>query len=70
MSPTFSATFDPALETPALARHRLEGWLPPSLADNERGTLRLLKGFEPGVETAQLAVGDAARRLHGRAGLG
>jgi anti-sigma regulatory factor (Ser/Thr protein kinase) len=42
VSPTFSATFDPALETPALARHQLEGWLPPSLAENERGTLRLL----------------------------
>jgi anti-sigma regulatory factor (Ser/Thr protein kinase) len=42
VSTTFSATFDPALETPALARHQLEGWLPPSLAENERGTLRLL----------------------------
>jgi anti-sigma regulatory factor (Ser/Thr protein kinase) len=37
-----SATFAPALETPALARHELEGWLPDSLAESERGALRLL----------------------------
>jgi anti-sigma regulatory factor (Ser/Thr protein kinase) len=42
VSATFSATFDPAIETPALARHQLEGWLPPSLAEDDRGTLRLL----------------------------
>ena len=28
MSASFSATFEPALETPALARHELERWLP------------------------------------------
>jgi anti-sigma regulatory factor (Ser/Thr protein kinase) len=38
----FSASFDPALETPALARHELEGWLPTSLPESERGALRLL----------------------------
>jgi len=42
MSPSFSATFDPALETPALARHTLEDWLPATLAESERGVLRLL----------------------------
>jgi anti-sigma regulatory factor (Ser/Thr protein kinase) len=42
VSPTYSATFDPELETPALARHKLEAWLPATLAENERGTLRLL----------------------------
>jgi anti-sigma regulatory factor (Ser/Thr protein kinase) len=39
---TFSATYEPALETPALARHQLEGWLPASLGDSHRGALRLL----------------------------
>jgi anti-sigma regulatory factor (Ser/Thr protein kinase) len=38
----FTATFDPAVETPALARHELEGWLPDSLPEQERSTLRLL----------------------------
>ena len=42
MSPSFSTSFDPALETPALARHELEGWLPASLPERERGVLRLL----------------------------
>ena len=42
MSQRFSATFDPALETPALARHALERWLPSSLAESVRGSLRLL----------------------------
>jgi anti-sigma regulatory factor (Ser/Thr protein kinase) len=42
VSQSFSASFDPAFETPALARHELEGWLPPSLQENERGALRLL----------------------------
>jgi anti-sigma regulatory factor (Ser/Thr protein kinase) len=37
-----SASFASALDTPALARHRLEGWLPPTLPESERGTLRLL----------------------------
>ena len=42
MSLSFTASFEPALETPALARHQLEGWLPDSLGDNHRGALRLL----------------------------
>ena len=42
MSERFSATFDPALETPALARHELESWLPSSIAESVRGSLRLL----------------------------
>jgi anti-sigma regulatory factor (Ser/Thr protein kinase) len=39
---SYTASFMPALDTPALARHRLEGWLPRSLGESERGTLRLL----------------------------
>jgi anti-sigma regulatory factor (Ser/Thr protein kinase) len=42
VSASFTATFDPAVETPALARHELEGWLPDSLPEQERSTLRLL----------------------------
>jgi anti-sigma regulatory factor (Ser/Thr protein kinase) len=42
MSESFSASFEPALETPALARHQLEGWLPSSLPESDRGALRLL----------------------------
>ena len=42
MSVTFSASYAAALDTPALARHELEGWLPDSLGDNHRGALRLL----------------------------
>jgi anti-sigma regulatory factor (Ser/Thr protein kinase) len=42
MSHSFTAHFDPALETPALARHELDGWLPESLAESHRGTLKLL----------------------------
>jgi anti-sigma regulatory factor (Ser/Thr protein kinase) len=42
MSLNFSASFEPALETPALARHQLEDWLPESLNDSHRGALRLL----------------------------
>jgi anti-sigma regulatory factor (Ser/Thr protein kinase) len=42
LSETFTATFEPALETPALARHELESWLPSSLPESERGALRLL----------------------------
>jgi anti-sigma regulatory factor (Ser/Thr protein kinase) len=38
----FRASFDPALETPALARHELESWLPSSIAESVRGSLRLL----------------------------
>ena len=37
-----SVTFAPALETPALARHELERWLPPTLSEGDRGALRLL----------------------------
>jgi anti-sigma regulatory factor (Ser/Thr protein kinase) len=42
VSRSFTASYDPALETPALARHQLEGWLPDSLGESERGALRLL----------------------------
>jgi anti-sigma regulatory factor (Ser/Thr protein kinase) len=42
MTVSFKASFEPALETPALARHELEGWLPDSLGDSHRGALRLL----------------------------
>jgi anti-sigma regulatory factor (Ser/Thr protein kinase) len=42
MSLSFSASFEPALETPSLARHQLEDWLPESLNDSHRGALRLL----------------------------
>lgn len=42
MTQAHSAAFAPARDTPALARHRLEGWLPPSLPERQRGTLRLL----------------------------
>ena len=42
MNATFTATYAPALDTPALARHELEGWLPDSLGDSDRGALRLL----------------------------
>ena len=42
MTEEHSASFAPALDTPALARHRLEDWLPQSLPESDRGTLRLL----------------------------
>ena len=42
MTSEHSASFEPAIETPAVARHELERWLPPSLADSDRGALRLL----------------------------
>lgn len=42
MTSHHSAQFASALDTPALARHELERWLPTSLDDGERGTLRLL----------------------------
>ena len=42
MSRTFTARYDSALDTPALARHELESWLPASLDESERGALRLL----------------------------
>jgi anti-sigma regulatory factor (Ser/Thr protein kinase) len=42
VSKSFTARFDPALETPALARHELEDWLPESLGESHRGTLKLL----------------------------
>jgi anti-sigma regulatory factor (Ser/Thr protein kinase) len=42
MTLSFTASFEPALETPALARHQLEDWLPETLNDSHRGALRLL----------------------------
>ena len=42
MTLSFTASFEPALETPAQARHQLESWLPETLNDSHRGALRLL----------------------------
>jgi anti-sigma regulatory factor (Ser/Thr protein kinase) len=42
VSRSFTAQYDAALDTPALARHELESWLPPSVDESERGALRLL----------------------------
>ena len=42
MTAPFSARYAPALDTPSLARHELERWLPPSLGESVRGALRLL----------------------------
>jgi anti-sigma regulatory factor (Ser/Thr protein kinase) len=42
MTREHSATFPPALEAPALARHELERWLPETLSEGDRGALRLL----------------------------
>jgi anti-sigma regulatory factor (Ser/Thr protein kinase) len=42
VSRSFTARFDRALQTPALARHELEGWLPEALAESVRDELRLL----------------------------
>jgi serine/threonine-protein kinase RsbW len=42
VSERFTAHYDRALETPALARHELEAWLPESMPESERGALRLL----------------------------
>jgi anti-sigma regulatory factor (Ser/Thr protein kinase) len=42
MSLDFKATFAPAMETPARARHELEAWLPSALPESERSALRLL----------------------------
>jgi anti-sigma regulatory factor (Ser/Thr protein kinase) len=42
MTAAFSARYASALDTPSLARHELERWLPASLRESERGALRLL----------------------------
>jgi len=42
VSRSFTARFDRALDTPALARHELEGWLPETLGESVRDELRLL----------------------------
>jgi len=42
MSPAFSACYASGLDTPSVARHELERWLPDSLGESERGALRLL----------------------------
>jgi anti-sigma regulatory factor (Ser/Thr protein kinase) len=42
MSKSFAAQYEPALDTPSLARHELESWLPDSLPEDERSALRLL----------------------------
>ena len=38
----FSARFVSGVETPTLARHQLDRWLPASLGEGDRGALRLL----------------------------
>jgi anti-sigma regulatory factor (Ser/Thr protein kinase) len=42
MSKSFRARYEPALDTPSLARHELESWLPASLPEGDRSALRLL----------------------------
>ena len=42
MSTSFTAQYEPALDTPSVARHELESWLPDSLPEDERSALRLL----------------------------
>jgi anti-sigma regulatory factor (Ser/Thr protein kinase) len=73
VSETFNAHFEPALESPALARHELERWLPPSLAESVRGSLRLLVSelvtnsvrHGPGsARPVELAVRIEARAIH------
>jgi anti-sigma regulatory factor (Ser/Thr protein kinase) len=68
----FTARFNPALETPALARHQLEGWLPPTLPEGERGALRLLvselvtnsvRHVAGSTEPVELAVRIGAREI-------
>jgi anti-sigma regulatory factor (Ser/Thr protein kinase) len=79
MTLSFTASFEPALETPALARHQLEGWLPDSLGDSHRGALRLLvselvtnsvrhvSGSEEPVEL-DVRIGNRAIRVEVRDG--
>ena len=73
MSASFSASFDPALETPALARHELESWLPGTVAESERGVLRLLvselvtnsvRHVSGSARPVVLAVSIGARAIH------
>jgi anti-sigma regulatory factor (Ser/Thr protein kinase) len=73
VSETFTAHFEPALETPALARHELESWLPPSLAESVRGSLRLLvselvtnsvRHVTGSAQPVELAVRIGARAIH------
>lgn len=73
MSERFTARYDAALDTPALARHELESWLPSSLGESDRGALRLLvselvtnavrhvKGSRQPVELAVRIDGGAIR---------
>jgi anti-sigma regulatory factor (Ser/Thr protein kinase) len=42
MTATFSASYASARDTPSLARHELERWLPDWLQESARGTVRLL----------------------------
>jgi anti-sigma regulatory factor (Ser/Thr protein kinase) len=74
VSQHFTAHYDRALETPSLARHELETWLPESLPENERGALRLLvselvtnaiRHVNRSTQPIELAVriGDAAIRV-------
>jgi anti-sigma regulatory factor (Ser/Thr protein kinase) len=42
MTQRFVAQFVSGMETPTLARHQLDRWLPSSVGEGERGALRLL----------------------------
>jgi anti-sigma regulatory factor (Ser/Thr protein kinase) len=42
IAPGFSRRYACALDTPSVARHELERWLPDSLEESDRGALRLL----------------------------
>jgi anti-sigma regulatory factor (Ser/Thr protein kinase) len=42
MTATFSASYASARDTPAVARHELDRWLPESLQESARGAVRLL----------------------------
>ncbi len=72
MTQSFTARFDSALETPALARNQLESWLPHSLSEGKRGALRLLvselvtnsvRHVAGSAEPVELAVRIGAREI-------
>jgi anti-sigma regulatory factor (Ser/Thr protein kinase) len=73
MTVSFTASYHPAMDTPALARHELEGWMPDSLGDSHRGALRLLvselvtnsvRHVTGSKQPVRLAVRIGARRIH------
>ncbi|HWT22615.1 MAG TPA: ATP-binding protein [Solirubrobacteraceae bacterium] len=78
MTQRFVARFASGLETPTLARHQLDDWLPASVGEGPRGALRLLvselvtncvrharAGSEAPVELS-LRLGDAGVRVEVR----